>query len=119
MARARSQMREPNTADAAPRAPSINQQKSFIIENSNILSREIKLTILALVTMEIEAEGVVRETGGAKEVDIDLDAVEAANPEVITHIYNIVLSRREALSHPAGHPEASKPASRSDAGGSA
>jgi len=78
---------------------SINQQKAFIIENSNILNRETKIAILSIVMMEI-GPSVIMETGGAKEVDINLDAVYAINSEVITHIYNIVLTRREALSQP-------------------
>ncbi len=38
---------------------------------------------------------------GSREVDIDLDAVGDINPEVLTHIYNIVFARREVLSQPA------------------
>jgi hypothetical protein len=57
--------------------------------------------------MEI-GSNVVMETGGNKEVDIDLDAVTEANEEVLHHIYNIVLTRREALSQPAG-PQPARP----------
>jgi hypothetical protein len=87
------------------RAPSTAQQQTFIVENANILNRETKLAILAIVMMEI-GPSVVMETGGTKEVDIDLDAVTAANEEVIAHIYNIVLTRRKALGQPAGAPAA-------------
>ena len=80
------------------RAPSTGQQKTFIVENAVILNRETKLAILAIVMMEI-GPAAIMETGGTKEVDVDLDAV---NEEVIAHIYNIVLTRREALSQPAG-----------------
>lgn len=85
----------------ASRSPSVGQQKTFIIENADILNRETKLAILSITMMEI-GSSVVMETGGAKEVDIDLDAVAMANEEVLRHIYNIVATRREALSQPAG-----------------
>jgi hypothetical protein len=87
---------------ATARAPNISQQKNFIVENANILNRETKLAILSIVMMEI-GPTVIMETGGAKEVDINLDAATNANEEIITHIYNIVLARRNALSQPAGH----------------
>ena len=91
------------TSPCSPQArtPSTSQQKTFIVENANILNRETKLAILAIVMMEI-GPSVVMETGGSKEVDIDLDAVTAANEEVIAHIYNIVLARRKSLGQPAG-----------------
>jgi hypothetical protein len=85
----------------APRAPSVSLQKSFIVENASILNRETKLAILSIVMMEI-GSSVVMETGGSKEVDVDLDAVSKTNPEVLAHIYNIVVTRREALSQPVG-----------------
>jgi hypothetical protein len=85
----------------ASRVPSIGQQKTFIVENAGILNRETKLAIIAIVMMEI-GPSVVMETGGIKEVDINLDAVAEANEEVLYHIYNIVQTRREALSQPAG-----------------
>lgn len=78
---------------------SISQQKAFIIENAGILNRETKIAILSIVMMEI-GPSVIMETGGAKEVDINLDDVNIINSEVITHIYNIVLTRRESLSQP-------------------
>lgn len=81
--------------------PSIGQQKAFIIENVSILNRETKLAILSIVMMEI-GPSVVMEAGGTKEVDIDLDAVALTNEEVLAHIYNIVQTRRVALSRPAG-----------------
>lgn len=87
--------------ETAPRAPSTGQQKTFIVENAGILNRETKLAILSIVMMEI-GPSVVMETGGTREVDIDLDAVTEANEEVLHHIYNIVQTRREALSQPAG-----------------
>jgi hypothetical protein len=101
MASTTSQGRGPQPAGEPPRAPSISQQKMFIIDNAGILNHETKIAILSIVMMEI-GPGVIMETGGSKEVDIDLDAVMAVNEEVVRHIYNIVLTRREALSQPAG-----------------
>ena len=80
---------------------SIGQQKSFIIENATILNRETKLAILSIVMMEI-GPSVIMEAGGSREVDIDLDAVAQSNEEVLAHIFNIVQTRRAALSRPAG-----------------
>jgi len=88
---------EASTGDAI----SIGQQKSFIIENATILNRETKLAILSIVMMEI-GPSVIMEAGGSREVDIDLDAVALSNEEVLAHIYNIVQTRRAALSRPAG-----------------
>ena len=84
-----------------PESISIGQQKSFIIENATILNRETKLAILSIVMMEI-GPSVIMEAGGSREVDIDLDAVASSNEEVLAHIYNIVQTRRSALSRPAG-----------------
>jgi hypothetical protein len=84
-----------------PESVSVGQQKSFIIENATILNRETKLAILSIVMMEI-GPSVIMEAGGSREVDIDLDAVAASNEEVLAHIYNIVQTRRSALSRPAG-----------------
>jgi hypothetical protein len=99
----------PSGGPSGAAAPSIGQQKTFIIENAGILNRETKLAILAIVMMEI-GPGVIMETGGTREIDVDLDAVTLANEEVIAHIYNIVLTRREALNQPAGAPGRPEPA---------
>jgi len=85
---------------AAAALPSIGRQKSFIVEHAGILNRETKLAILSIVMMEI-GPTVVMETGGSREVDIDLDATASANEEVLGHIYNIVRARLETLSQPA------------------
>ena len=88
-----------------PRATSVAQQKTFICENAAILNRDTKLSILSIIMMEIGPAVVMEKaTASASEVDIDLDAVAAINEEVIAHLYNIVLARREALSQPAGAP---------------
>jgi len=84
-------------------APSISQQKAFIIENTMIMNKETELAILSIVMMEVGRLAVI-EASVTKKVDIDLDVVATVNPEVLTHIYNIVLTRREALSQPAGGP---------------
>lgn len=116
----------PAAAEGHPRAgvrrpepgklPSLAQQKSFIVDNVAVLNRETKISILSIVMMEIgtsapgeagpgeaapaHSRPVMYESGG-REVDVDLDAVGAINPEVLTHIYNIVHARREQLSQPA------------------
>jgi hypothetical protein len=90
------------SAESAP-APSLSRQKAFIIENVVILNREIKLAILALVRMEVPEANAILEVGGDSnaEINIDLDAVEAANPLVVTHVYNMVRARREILNQPS------------------
>lgn len=82
-------------------------QKTFIIENASILNKETKIAILSIVMMEIGSSvvmetGGLKETGGATEVDVDLDAVSETNIDVLAHIYNIVATRRNTLSQPAG-----------------
>ena len=88
----------------APRPPSLGQRKAYIVENAGILNRETKMAILSVVMLEV-GPGVVREVGGpasGREVNIDLDAIPPESEDVITHIYNIVATRREALSQPVG-----------------
>lgn len=79
---------------------SIARKKKFIVENSSILNREIKLTILSLVMMEVGLS-VIMETNTKKEVDINLDILEMKNIEVLNHIYNIVKKRLDILNQPA------------------
>ena len=81
--------------------PSLSKQKQFIVEHANILNRETKLAILSIVMMEI-GPAAIMETGAAKEVDINLDAMQGPNADIVTQIYNIVLMRRKSLSLPAG-----------------
>jgi hypothetical protein len=85
--------------------PSISRQKSYIEENARVLNRETKLAILSVVMMEI-GDSVVMETGGTREVDIDLDAVARENEEVLGHIYNIVRTRLDSLNQPLRYGEA-------------
>lgn len=91
------------TAAAPIRLPGMAQQKRFIAENASILNRDTQLAILSIVMMEI-GPAVTTEagSGATKELDLDLDAIAAANPEALTHIYNIVLARRATLSQPVG-----------------
>jgi hypothetical protein len=86
---------------AAANTLSIGQQITFIISNTDILDDKTKHTILSLVMMNVEDTSVITEVGKNKSTDINLDKISEINPEIITHIYNIVLSRREALSRPA------------------
>lgn len=79
---------------------STNRKKRFIVENSSILNRDIKLTILSLVMMEV-GTSVIMETNTKKEVDINLDILENKNIEVLNHIYNIVKKRLDILNQPA------------------
>ena len=89
--------------------PSINLQKSFIINNASILNKGIQQTILSLVMMEIgptimidgETCAVVSDTGLPAEANIDLDLVDTISPDDLAHIYNIVLARRKILNEPA------------------
>jgi hypothetical protein len=78
---------------------SLDAKKTFIVENASLLNAEVQRSILRLVIMEVGTDDVF-EAGGARGVDVDLDAVAAANPDVLTHIYNIVRTRREVLCTP-------------------
>jgi hypothetical protein len=78
---------------------SLDAKKTFIVENAGLLNAEVQRAILRLVIQEVGSD-VVFEAGGARAVDVDLDAVAAANPDVLTHIFNIVRTRREVLCTP-------------------
>ena len=77
-----------------------DRKKKFIVEHSNILSKDIKLTILSLIMMEV-GNSVIMESNIKKEIDINLDELETKNIEVLNHIYNIVKKRLEVLNQPA------------------
>jgi len=79
--------------------PTLHRQKKFIIENAHILNKEIKISILSIVMMEI-GQNVISPGIGIKGVNINLDMIEEINHEIITHIYNIVQMRLNALSKP-------------------
>lgn len=83
-----------------PQVPSVSRQKSFVIDNAAVLDLNTKKSILALVMMEI-GPTVVTESGAAKAVNIDLDAVAAENEDVLLNVYNMVRARLEALNTPA------------------
>jgi len=79
--------------------PNLNKQKKFIIENSHILNKEIKMSILSIVMMEI-GDTVIYPSMGIKGININLDDIENINSDIITHIYNIVKNRLDILSRP-------------------
>lgn len=79
---------------------SVDRKKKFIVEHSNILNKDIKITILSLVMMEV-GQSVIMETNNKKEIDINLDILESKNIEVLNHIYNIVKKRLDTLNKPA------------------
>jgi hypothetical protein len=79
---------------------SMERMKRYIVENNtHILNKEIKLTILNLVMMEV-GPSVIMETN-KKEVDINLDLLQERNAEVLKHIYNIIKKRVDTLNQPA------------------
>ena len=81
--------------------PSASKQKSFIVENHAVLNRQTRLAILHLVKNENCADAIlVNEGTGA--LDINLDACEASNPEVLLQIYNKVKGWVDSLSQPMG-----------------
>lgn len=78
----------------------MERMKRYIVENNtHILNKEIKLTILNLVMMEV-GPSVIMETN-KKEVDINLDLLQERNAEVLKHIYNIIKKRVDTLNQPA------------------
>ena len=79
----------------------LKKQKKFIIENSNILNRDIKITIFSIVMMETDInKDIISENIGNQGININLDEIELIKPEIITHIYNIVKNRLNILSKP-------------------
>jgi len=102
----------PNAGTPREPAPSVNRQKTFIVENSEILDRETKKAILRLVMMEIgkttnivgddgetSVVSVVLENQTTGEVSVNLDLID--NSDLVLHIYNIVSNRRALLNEPA------------------
>lgn len=77
---------------------SVGTQKTFVIDNANILDRATKLAILKIVMLEVGPDPIM-EDSAKKNLGINLDLIE--NEEIIRNIYNIVYHRREALSRPA------------------
>jgi ABC-type enterochelin transport system substrate-binding protein len=82
------------------RGVNYQQQITFIIKNVDILDYKTKMNILSIVMMDI-GMSVVTEIKGTKGTDINLDLILEKNPDIITHIYNIILARRESLNQPA------------------
>jgi hypothetical protein len=81
--------------------PNLKKQKKFIIENSSILNKDIKITIFSIVMMETDInKDIISENIGNQGININLDAIELIKPEIITHIYNIVKNRLDILSKP-------------------
>ena len=82
----------------------LNKQKQFIIENSNILNREIKIAILSIIMMENGPSVIMENTKSGentKGININLDSIGEINPEILNHIFNIVKTRIDTLNQPA------------------
>jgi len=81
-------------------APTAERQKNFILQNLSCLDTNTQRLILDLVMREApELAKEASSTGPG--VDIDLDALCAADPEVLHQLYRIVHARREFLSRPS------------------
>jgi hypothetical protein len=82
--------------------PSMSKQKKFIIENSHILNKTIRINIFSIVMMELEdhKDIIISENMGNVGININLDIIEELKPNVITHIYNIIKNRLDTLSKP-------------------
>lgn len=81
-------------------------QKKFIITNSKFLSEPGKLLIIDKIMDSVKTdyagENVFLEsTSKSKAVYINLDALEKIDDSIITEIYNIVRTRRDALNTPS------------------
>jgi len=89
-------------AAAQDAAPSLPRQKTFIVENGELLDNQIRRAILRLVVMEVGRQVVMEnEKTGMLSVDLDRVAEHEGGREVVRHIYNMVLNRRAALDRPA------------------
>ncbi len=93
-------------AEGHPPLPSLERQRTYIVENEHLLDRRASLEILRIVMMEVGAETPAAGGGtvpvvleSAAGLSILLDNI--ADAEVVTHIYNIVRGRWAALSEPA------------------
>jgi hypothetical protein len=70
--------------------------KQFICENAHFLSKQNRMDILMLVLNYIGDKPIMKSVDNT-DTDINLDSPEMT-PEIITHIYNIVNTRRVMLS---------------------
>lgn len=100
----------PQSKNSKSELPSIQRQKTFIVEHSSMLNKETKIAILSIVMMEVGEAAVMQKQRAkgveADEIDIDLDicsdAEHGKGADVIAQIYNIVRARIESLNKPAG-----------------
>ena len=88
--------------------PSLSRQKTFIVENANILNINNRKTILRLVMMGVGKSipakpaplPIIIEHGVRNTPSIHLDNLGRHNSKLVSQIYNIVLGRRNALNEP-------------------
>jgi hypothetical protein len=74
---------------------SLAQQKRFIIDNADILSKEISKTILNFVMIDNSSSDIIAENKKTDSVSIDLDKI--LDEELITRIYHLVETFRNNL----------------------
>jgi len=86
------------TSEKEIKIPSINRQKTFIVDNAGILDYENKRTIIMLVMMHESSQNAIFENRTAKNISIDLDQID--NPDLILQLYNIVNNKRNVLNQP-------------------
>jgi hypothetical protein len=99
-----------------PAGISIDSQKDFILRHAPILDKKAKQSILSLVMAEHSESvrngsvagpkrggvgGSASGSASGSAVYINLDEIAEHDPDIILHIYNIVLARRNALDQPA------------------
>ena len=80
--------------------PSLARQKTFIVENSTILSKQNEQDILNIV--RIHSPDLIKTKKTVKGSSINLDRCQS---ETITAIYHIVKARRESLDKPVEYKE--------------
>ena len=89
--------------DKAP-PPSLARQKTYIVENGDILNLATRKSILRIVLMDIgksaaDEQFVIIKNQASADVSLNLDKID--NPDVVLHIFNIVSNRRASLNEPA------------------
>jgi hypothetical protein len=90
--------------DASAPPPSLARQKTYIVENGDILNLATRKSILRIVLMDIgnsaaDEQCVIIKNQASADVSLNLDNID--NPDVILHIFNIVSNRRASLNEPA------------------
>jgi len=93
---------------AAERIPSPEKQKRIIIENIDLMGKQIKVQILQMIMMSVPVNesaasyypDAIRSDTKTEFTTINLDIVYEKNPALITQIYNVIKMNYDMMQMP-------------------